>query len=422
MIRSSRMLSMAVPGAAAALVFLATSLMSASHAGATSVASKTPDPGAGAAPAGISGLVFEDTNRNGTRDPGEKGLEGIVVSDQRGVVRTDKEGRYSLPPATSARPVFVSLPDGWGASTTFWLPSEAATSGLDFGLVRRASASSSFTFLHASDTHLDQASLPHLVRLRELVAEKKPDFVVITGDMVRDSLRVGEDKARPLFELVAAELRKFPVPVFTVPGNHDIFGIERQRSQVPADHPLLGRAMYRKFLGPDYYSFTWGGVRFLGLNSVDVDEMSYYGHFDREQLDWVARDLAAAPADAPVVSFNHIPMATTIEGLLGLMEEPPAPSIITIGGHGQFRHVVSNTGELLQSLGTHRLEIALGGHMHASERVLLDTTIGRVRFHQTAAVVGPQEAGGLQYPSGATLYRVSGGHVDDGTFLPLVVN
>ncbi|HYV19780.1 MAG TPA: metallophosphoesterase [Verrucomicrobiae bacterium] len=372
--------------------------------------------------AGVSGVVFEDANRNGRRDAGEKGLEGIVVSDQRGVVRTDKEGRYTLPAAAGARPVFVSLPDGWSTAGSFWRPADAAGSGstADFGLLRRA-GSSSFTFLHASDTHLDEASLPHLVRLRELVAEKKPDFVVITGDMVRDSLRVGEDKARPLFEQVAAELKKFPVPVFTVPGNHDIFGIERQRSQVSADHPLYGRAMYRKFLGPDYYSFTWGGVRFLGLNSVDADDMSYYGHFDRQQLDWVGADLAAAPADAPVVTFNHIPMATSIEGLLGLMEEPPAPTVITIGGHAQFRHIVSNTGELLQALGAHRLELALGGHMHVSEHVQVDTTIGRVRFHQTAAVVGPQEAGGLQYPSGVTLYRVSGGHVDDGTFLPLVV-
>ena len=404
-------------------------LAAASLAAAPSSPSPAPAGTAGganpsAAAGGVSGVVFEDANRNGRRDSGEKGIEGVAVSDQRTVVRTDKEGRYAIPPAAGARPIFVSLPDGWNASGSFWAsaPGPATSAPADFGLVRRAAASPTFTFLHASDTHLDEASLPHLVRLREIVAEKKPDFVVITGDLVRDSLRVGEDKARPLFELVAAELKKFPVPVFTVPGNHDIFGIERERSHVAADHPLYQRAMYRKFLGPDYYSFTWGGVRFLGLNSVDNDDMSYYGHFDREQLDWVTADLGAAPADAPVVTFNHIPMATTIEGLIGLMEDPPAPSIITIGGHGQYRHVVSNTSELLQSLGAHRLEIALGGHMHVSERVLLDTTIGRVRFHQTAAVVGPQEAGGLQYPSGATLYRVSGGHVDDGTFLPLVVN
>ena len=385
-------------------------------------APKSPTaPGAPPAPS-MTGTVYEDANRNGRQDPGEEGIGGVVVSNQRDVVHTDPKGRYTLPAATGGRVTFVSLPEGCSPVGSFW--GRADDTNADFGLVRRPirPPAYTFTFLHASDTHLDEASLPHLVRLRELVAEKKPDFVVITGDLVRDSLRVGEDKARPLFELAAAELKKFPVPVFTVPGNHDIFGIERERSHVAADHPLYQRAMYRKFLGPDYYSFTWGAVRFLGLNSVDNDDMSYYGHFDRAQLDWVTADLAAVPATVPVVTFNHIPMATTIEGLIGLMEDPPAPSIITIGGHGQYRHVVSNTGELLQTLGAHRLEIALGGHMHVSERVLLDTTIGQVRFHQTAAVVGPQEAGGLQYPSGVTLYHVSNGHVDDGTFLPLVVN
>jgi len=371
----------------------------------------------------VSGVVFDDANRNGRRDRGETGVAGATVSDQHAVATTDKEGRYTLALAAGSRLVFVSLPDGWSPSGKFWSAVESSSSGaapaVDFGLVRRSAAAKSFTFLHASDTHLDAASLPRLKRLGEIVAAKRPDFVIITGDMVRDALRVGEEQARPLFEMVTRELRTFPVPVFTVPGNHDIFGIERDLSKVQPDHPLYGRAMYRSYLGPDYYSFTWGGLRFLGLNSVDADDMSYYGHLDREQLDWIGRDLRTAPAAAPVVTFNHIPLATSIEGLLGLMEDSPAPSVITLGGHRQFRHVVSNLGDLLQALGTHRLEIALGGHMHASERLAIDTTVGRVRFHQTGAVVGPSDAAGLNFVSGVTLYRVDGGRVDDGTFLPL---
>ena len=367
----------------------------------------------------VSGVVYDDANRNGKRDAGEAGITGAVVSDQHAVATTGKDGRYSLTPAGGVGPIFVSLPDGWSASGPFWKARPDAAGGtVDFGLVRRPTAAT-FTFLHASDTHLDSASLPRIRRLKEIVTEKRPDFVVLTGDLVRDALRVGEDHARPLFEMVVSELKSFPVPVFTVPGNHDIFGIERNLSKVAADHPMYGRTMYRHHLGPDYYSFTWGGVRFLGLDSVDADDMSYYGHLDRGQLDWVGRDLAAAPADQPVVTFNHIPLATSIEGLLGLMEDSPAPSVITIGGHGQFRHVVSNLSELLQALGTHRLEIALGGHMHASERLVIDTTVGRVRFHQTGAVVGPSDAAGLNFVSGVTLYRVDNRRVDDGTFLPL---
>jgi len=37
----------------------------------------------------ISGVVFEDTNRNGTRDAGERGVAGVAVSNQDTVVTTD---------------------------------------------------------------------------------------------------------------------------------------------------------------------------------------------------------------------------------------------------------------------------------------------------------------------------------------------
>jgi hypothetical protein len=369
------------------------------------------------APRSIVGVVFEDTNGNGRRDAGEPGLPGVVVSDQHAVVVTDKDGRYALEIGTAKEAaVFVSVPDGYAASGRFWQPIGNA----DFGLVRLPeNPAHACTFLHASDTHLNAESLPRIRRLREIVSEQRPDFVLLTGDLVRDSLRVGEEVARPLFEMVASELAAFPVPVFAVPGNHDTFGIERNLSHVSADHPLFGRAMYRHYLGPDYYSFSRCGVHFLGLNSVDYDDTGYYGHLDRAQLDWVGRDLAQVPATTPIVTFNHIPFATSVEGLLGYIDDPRAPTLIQIGGKTQFRHVVSNLSDLLGELGAHRLEIALGGHMHTSESLAIDTDKGRVRFHQTAAVVGPSEAAGLKLVSGVTLYRVRDGRVDDGTFIPL---
>jgi len=255
--------------------------------------------------------------------------------------------------------------------------------------------------------------------LRDLVAERRPDFVLLTGDLVRDALRVHEPEARGYYEMVVAELAKFPVPVFTVPGNHELFGIERHLSLVPADNPLYGRKMYRHYLGPEYYSFTWGGVHFVGIDSVDNDDLWYYGHVDAEQVAWLGRDLAAVPADVPVVTFNHIPFATAVDVMGGYTEEPPAPTLIRIQGRPQYRHVVSNLAEVLAKLAPHRLEIALGGHMHVSESLAFDTTAGRVRFHQTAAVVGRSESRGFQFVSGVTLYRVQDGRVDDGTFLPL---
>jgi hypothetical protein len=387
--------------------------------GHAATAPGAPGPGA-PAPRAVTGSVFDDANRNGRRDAGEPGIAGAVVSDLRDVAVTDADGRYSLTAAAGSAVVFVSLPDGWAPKDRFWRPlaDGASATTTDFALVRRT-AGASFTFLHASDTHLSEASLPRIRLLRALVEARHPDFVLITGDLVRDALRVGETEARGEYELLASELARFPVPVFAVPGNHDIFGIERPQSHVSPDHPLYGRALCRLYVGPEYYSFNWGGFHFLGLDSVDYDDLWYYGHLDAAQLAWVERDLARVPAATPIVTFNHIPFASSVERLSGYTEDPPAPSLIRIGGRMQYRHLVSNFSDLLALLGSHPLELALGGHLHTRETIGLETIAGRIRFHQTAAVVGPSEAPGLHFVSGVTLYRAQDGHVDDGTFLPL---
>jgi hypothetical protein len=368
----------------------------------------------------VRGVVFNDANGNARRDAGERGLAGVAVSDQAAVVQTNADGTYELGAAAESSVVFVSIPDGWSAPAGFWraLKFEGDAARADFALQRRETKAD-FTFIHASDTHLSPQSLPRIRRLREIVQRERPAFVLLSGDLVRDALRVKEEEARGYYDLLMAELRQFPVPVWTIPGNHEVFGIERHLSLVSPQHPLYGKKMYRHYLGPNYFSFTWSGIHFVGLDTIDVDDLWYYGHIDAAQLVWLRKDLAALPPDTPVVTFNHIPLASAVENLNGYTEEPPAPSVIRVGGRAQYRHTVSNTAELLAALGTHRLEIALGGHMHTRETLIYQTENGPMRFYQTGAVVGPNEAGGLKFPSGVTLYRVRNGKVDDGTFILL---
>jgi len=382
-------------------------------------AAATAPPAISKAGARVSGLVYDDANKNGRRDAGEAGIAGVVVTDLRDVTTTGADGRYAFDAAPDAAVVAVSLPDGWGAQDRFWhLLGDGSPASLDFPLVKRDGLGT-FTFLHASDTHLSPASLPRLQMLRALVESRKPAFVILTGDLVRDALRVGEKEARGYYELLASELAKFPVPVFAVPGNHDIFGIERAQSLVSRDHPMYGRALCRSYVGPEYYSFNWGGLHFVGLQSVDFEDTAYYGHIDAAQLAWVRRDLAQVPEATPIVTFNHIPLLSAVERLSGYTDDPPAPTLVRIDGRMQYRHLVSNTADLLEAIAPHRLEIALGGHLHTSERIVVDTAAGRVRFHQTGAVVGPSEAPGFTFVSGVTLYSVENGIVDDGTFIPL---
>lgn len=364
---------------------------------------------------GPSGTVFVDRNANGVRDAGERGLAGVAVSNQDTVVLTDAAGHYALP-SPGLGQVFVSLPRGFRAQQ-WWRAATTATP-VDFALTP-AREPVPYRFVQASDTHIAPPVVNRTRRMIQLVDSIAPALLLVTGDLVKDALRVSEAEATGYYELFDRELAALRTPFRTVPGNHEMFGIERAQSQVPTTHPLLGKTMYRRRLGPEYYSFNAGGVHFVALNTVDIDDQWYYGHVDSLQLAWLRRDLAVVPDSVPVVTFGHIPLVSASEGVGGYTESSPAPTIITVNGRKQFRHVASNLDAVLAAIAPHRFEIALGGHIHYREQVTLQTTAGPLRFFQAAAVVGDTPKGGTVLPSGMTVYTVRNGRVDDGVFVPL---
>ena len=275
-------------------------------------------------------------------------MPNVAVSNQDTVVTTDASGAFRMSSRRHGRGIRI------GAG---WLPRRrqllarggTAPHRLAFGLAQLPQ-SAGLTFVHASDTHISPASLARTQRLRAVVDSLHPDFLIITGDLVRDALRVPEAEATGYYELFAREKALFRTPVVTVPGNHENFGIERDSSHVSASHPLYGRAMYHHYFGPDYYSFTRGGIHFIGLNTVDIDDQHYYGHVDSLQLAWLERDLALVPPAMPVVTFDHIPFFTTFEALNGYDDKSVAPTFITINGKTSFRHTVQNAGAVLAVL------------------------------------------------------------------------
>ncbi len=93
--------------------------------------------------------------------------------------------------------------------------------------------------------------------------------------------------------------------------------------------------------------------------------------------------------------------------------------MITVKGKTVYRHTVSNAAEVLGVLRRRRHVLALGGHVHAAERIAYQVDGLRTRFHQSAAVVAPTNVAGLRFPSGVTVYTVRGGEIDGGRFVPL---
>lgn len=366
----------------------------------------------------IHGTVYNDKNKNGIRDKNEEGIAGVAVSDQVQVVKTDATGHYEILNSNGFGFVFISQPLGFNTSEWWQKIIVEKSSAIDFALVS-STTSASFTFIHASDTHISEKSIDRMQKLREIVAATKPDFVLITGDLVKDALRVSEKEASGYYELYKKEIEKFSVPVWNVPGNHEIFGIERHLSLVSKTHPLYGKKMYHHYLGPNYFSFNYGGVHFVGLDDVDFEDLWYYGHVDSTQLTWLKSDLTHVPSTTPVITFNHIPFFSGGLSTNAFTETGPARTLEREQGVLQFRHVVSNAHEVVSAVKTHPYPIALSGHNHVRQVFWYETEGLKTRFEQTAAVVESIKEDNEVMPSGVTLYSVKDGKVDEGKFIPL---
>ena len=360
----------------------------------------------------VTGYVYEDLNKNGIKENNEPGIKGVAVSDQVNVVLTDETGRYSIGNKGYGI-IFISMPGGYSAKT-FW--QSATASAINFALTKK-SIPSSFQFIHASDTHISEASINRMDKLRAITDSVNPDLVLITGDLVKDALRVDEKEATHLYQLFAAESSKIKSQLCLVPGNHEIFGIERQLSLVSSKNPLYGRNMYHHFFGPDYYSFNYGGIHFIALNSLEFDDLWYYGRIDSTQIGWLKKDLATIDASMPVVTFQHVPFFSGGMTMENFSDEGPGRSLEREHGVIQYRHVVSNAGEVMSILKPYNFVLALGGHYHF--RQLFSVEGINTRFEQAAAVVAPTETDYGTLPSGVTLYKVANGKIDAGQFIPL---
>jgi Icc protein len=365
----------------------------------------------------LHGIVYADANTNGKRDASERGLPGVIVSNQRDIVVTDSLGRFEIPSGGTGI-IFVSVPDGFRSSGAFWRTVTASLTSVDFGLVREAQPRT-FSFVHASDPHIAPDNVDRFRRFRRMADSLSPAFVLMGGDLIRDAMSQSESNARSYFDLYSTESKSFRTAVWTVPGNHDHYGIIQSRSHADPSNPLYNRGMYRRYFGPDYYSFTYGGVHFIGLNTISADDSAYYGDVDSVQMEWLKRDLGHVPAAMPIVTFNHIPMISSWSTLIGYDEDPLVATLAKINGKSRYRHTVGNVLDVIETMRGHRYVLALGSHMHAPERVSFASDGIQLRSDVSAAIVGGNELGPVIFPSGFTVYTVRDGRIDAGQFFRL---
>ena len=119
----------------------------------------------------------------------------------------------------------------------------------------------------------------------------KPDFVVITGDLVQNQGKKPEEV--DAFKRITKKLDS-GIPLYLVSGNHD----------VTADPASL--KWYRETFGKDFYAFDVGDCRFIVLNTQIMRSDDQTSGEAGRQLAWLKEQLAeASRLGKTIVIFTH---------------------------------------------------------------------------------------------------------------------
>ena len=276
-----------------------------------------------------SGVVFEDRSGSATRQQGDPGIAGVLVSNGREVVKTDSEGRYALPvdeetiifvikPAGYAVPIeagtmlprfyYIHHPAGTPAHLGLRYGGIAPTgplpASIDFPLTRIAEPDR-FDVLLLSDPHAGSPAEIDFIRndvVNPLVGTNAA-FGLTTGDIMSDDLS--------LYTRFNRLIGRLGIPWRNVVGNHDL--------NLDAPEGRYSRETFKHTFGPSYSAFAYGRTLFLLLDNVDYfgaragGDCAYQGRFGKRQLAFVANVLRQTPMDHLVVAAMHIPLATDLD-------------------------------------------------------------------------------------------------------------
>ncbi len=226
------------------------------------------------------------------------------------------------------------------------------------------SASSSFTFAHLTDTHVQRRRAGHLgfaecVKSVNSLASK-PDLVLMGGDMVFDGLYTDKAVYLDQIALLKDGASKLDMPWYPCMGNHDVFGLSSRR-KTTVDDPDIGKKLILDALNwkQPYYSFNHKNWHFVVLDTIFQVETesgpSYVPKIGEEQLEWLRFDLGAHKG-MPTVVMMHIAAFCHSPLLSG------NPEARAYGGL-----VVSDNNPLREILERHKVKVVLQGHTHQNE-------------------------------------------------------
>ena len=255
-----------------------------------------------------------------------------------------------------------------------------------------------FTFLFFTDAHLQpelNAALGTGMAFQH-GRSIKADFAINGGDHVFDTNQVSKARASQLYDLYGKTEQDLGLKVYHVLGNHDVFAVNPASTVTISDN-MYGKHMYEDRFGKTYYSFDHKGCHFIVLDSIVINpDRTYQGRVDATQLDWLTKDLAALPAQMPVIVIVHYPVVTAFAQYEAFTPSPDP------------RHFLAliNSNEVIDRFTGHNVIGVLQGHTHVNELVVWKG----VPYHTCGAVSGNWWHGTrMGTPEGFTVVEVANG-------------
>lgn len=147
-----------------------------------------------------------------------------------------------------------------------------------------------FVFWHISDTYAsateDRGAIAHIPR-EALSASSRPAFLVHTGNISFS----GRQEEYMRFKEAFQHLDEARIRFYAIPGR-------REMRYAPE-----GKTGFQNAFGKLYQSFDYGGTHFVLLDTTVA--LQPYGHIDRAQLKWLAKDLERVRPETPILLFLH---------------------------------------------------------------------------------------------------------------------
>jgi Icc protein len=254
----------------------------------------------------------------------------------------------------------------WVGTGAMWTLTSGVLKGMPIELAARGAMGhgagmGGLRFVQISDSHIGfdkPANTDVTATLRAAIAKIKaapeqPSFVLHTGDLTHLS-KPSE------FDTLQQVLAELSLPVFYVPGEHDVLEDD-------------GKSYLQRFgkgtQGAGWYSFDQGGAHFIGLVNVVSLKAGGLGTLGDDQLEWLEKEVKRLTSSTPIVVFAHIPLW----------------SVYPEWGWG-----TDDSARALSFLKRFGSVSVLNGHIHQ----VMQKVEGHVSFHTAMSTAFPQPAPG----------------------------